>query len=105
MVPDSYVLPIVQMRLKQTDCKINGWILDGFPQTELQINLLRDLKIKPSLVCVFEQSEEVSLTRITHRRIDPEVGTVYNMVSNPPEDEVIAARLIHMAEDKETVVR
>jgi len=36
-VPDNYVLPLVEQRLKQTDCKLNGWILDGFPSTEAQI--------------------------------------------------------------------
>jgi len=33
---------------------VNGWILDGFPQTDAQINLLKSLKIRPSLVCLFE---------------------------------------------------
>lgn len=56
MVPDNQVLPLVEARLKQTDCKVNGWILDGFPQSEAQINLLKNLRIKPNLVCVFEQS-------------------------------------------------
>ena len=47
--------------MKQTDCKVNGWILDGFPMSETQINLLKELKIKPSLVCIFDQSEEVTI--------------------------------------------
>ena len=79
MVADNYVLPIVEQRMKQTDCKLNGWILDGFPQTEGQINLLKNLKIKPSLVCIFEQPEDVSISRITHRRIDPETGDLFNL--------------------------
>jgi adenylate kinase len=31
MVPDTIVLPLVEERLKQSDCRVNGWILDGFP--------------------------------------------------------------------------
>src|SRR4051794_16455251 len=49
LVPDSIVLSLVEQRLKQSDCRVNGWILDGFPQTEAQINLLKSLKIRPSL--------------------------------------------------------
>lgn len=34
LVPDQIVLSIVEQRLKQSDCRVNGWILDGFPQTD-----------------------------------------------------------------------
>lgn len=61
MVPDQQVLPLIEHRIKQTDCKVNGWVLDGFPQTEQQIGLLNQMKIKPSLVCIFEQNEETSV--------------------------------------------
>lgn len=54
LVPDSILTPLIDQRLKQTDCRMNGWILDGYPQTFEQINHMKELKIKPSLVCVFE---------------------------------------------------
>jgi adenylate kinase len=31
LVPDSVILPLVEQRLKQSDCRVNGWIMDGFP--------------------------------------------------------------------------
>jgi adenylate kinase len=34
MVPDTIVISLIEQRLKQSDCRVNGWILDGFPQTE-----------------------------------------------------------------------
>ena len=71
LVPDSIVLPLIEQRLKQSDCRVNGWILDGFPQSEAQINLLKSLKIRPSLVCLFEQPVEESIRRLANRRIDP----------------------------------
>lgn len=79
LVPDSLVLPLVEQRLKQSDCRVNGWVLDGFPQTEAQINLLKSLKIRPSLVCLFEQPEEESIRRLNNRRIDPQTGVYYNL--------------------------
>lgn len=62
------------MRVCQTDCKINGWILDGFPKTEAQISLLKSLKISPSLVSVLEVNDNVAFERLEHRRIDPLTG-------------------------------
>lgn len=105
MVPDSIVTPIIEQRLKQSDCRVNGWVLDGFPQNESQINLLKSLKIRPSLVCLFEQPEEEGIRRLSNRRIDPQTGTYYNLEINPPKDESTAARLIELYEDKEHVVR
>lgn len=37
---------------------------------------MKELKIKPSLVCVFEQPEEISIERVSNRRIDVETGKV-----------------------------
>ena len=105
MVPDNQVLPLIEARLRQTDCKVNGWILDGFPQNESQIALLKSLNIKPSIVCVFEQAEEMSIIRVSHRRVDPETGDHYNLTFKPPTEESIAKRLLQVSEDNEEVVK
>mmetsp|Transcript_42285 Transcript_42285/g.30481 ORF Transcript_42285/g.30481 Transcript_42285/m.30481 type:complete len:103 (+) Transcript_42285:730-1038(+) len=31
MVPDEIVLTLVEQRLRQSDCRVNGWVMDGFP--------------------------------------------------------------------------
>lgn len=105
LVPDHIVISLVEQRLKQSDCRVNGWILDGFPQTDPQINLLATLKIKPSLVCMLEQPEEESIRRLTNRRVDPTTGIYYNLEILPPRDEATASRLVELAEDKEANVR
>jgi len=38
--------------------------MEGFPQSEAQINLLKSMKIKPSLVVLFEQPDDESLRRL-----------------------------------------
>ena len=105
LVPDSIVMPLLEQRMKQSDCRVNGWVLDGFPQTEAQINLLKSLKIRPSLVVLFEQTEEESVRRLTNRRIDPTTGTYYNLEIDPPRDEATGSRLIELVEDKKNVVK
>ena len=37
IVPDDLIIDLVRQRLQQTDCKINGWIMDGCPTTPKQI--------------------------------------------------------------------
>ena len=41
-VEDEHIIDIVRMRLENTDCKINGWILDGCPLNLNQIKLLKE---------------------------------------------------------------
>ena len=33
-IPDEIILRMIDSRLNQSDCRLNGWILDGFPETE-----------------------------------------------------------------------
>jgi adenylate kinase len=84
---------------------VNGWVLDGFPHTEAQINLLKSLRIRPSLVCLFEQPEQESLRRLTQRKIDPDTGVIYDMEMSPPLDDTIAGRLLPLPEDNEAVIK
>lgn len=53
-IPDEIILRLIDARLRQSDCRVNGWVLDGFPENEAQVNLLRAMRIKPSLVFIFE---------------------------------------------------
>ena len=32
-IPDDILLRLIDVRLRQPDCRRNGWVLDGFPQT------------------------------------------------------------------------
>ena len=73
-VPDELMMSIVEERLSASDCRVNGWILDGFPKTEGQINLLHQTKIYPSLVIIMEIDDDVAYQRIEFKKIDPLTG-------------------------------
>ena len=30
-IPDEIMLRLIDSRLRQSDCRVNGWVLDGFP--------------------------------------------------------------------------
>ena len=34
-IPDAFVTNSIKTRLRQLDCKINGFILDGFPASKV----------------------------------------------------------------------
>ena len=63
------------------------------------------MKIKPSLVCLFEQPEEESIRRLANRRIDPQTGVFYNLEIDPPQDEATASRLVDLPEDREAAIK
>lgn len=63
------------------------------------------MKIRPSLVCLFELTEGDALSRLSNRRVDPTTGTYYNLEADPPSDEATGGRLIELVEDKEHIVK
>ena len=61
LVPDEMAINLVEERLKASDCKVNGWILDGFPKTEGQMHMLKGMKQAPSLVVVLQIDDDLSI--------------------------------------------
>lgn len=37
-VPDNIINSLIEDRMKQADCQLNGWVLEGYPTSENQIN-------------------------------------------------------------------
>jgi len=79
LVPDDLIMSIIERRLSETDCKVNGWVMDGFPKTLQQVTLLKTMKIKPSRVVLLECSEDGSVRRLKERQVDPITGIYYNL--------------------------
>jgi len=91
--------------LKQPDCQIHGYVLDGFPKTVSQIQLLEDLKVQPTVIVVLECPDETVFKRLANRRIDPLTGVIYDLsdpnVSIPYE---VNARLQSRPHDDQQVL-
>ncbi|MCK5861201.1 MAG: adenylate kinase [Candidatus Hydrogenedentes bacterium] len=107
LVPDAVTCEIVADRLQETDCA-NGYILDGFPRSVPQAEMLtdflakRDEKIEVAVNIDVPDTEIVD--RLSARRSDPETGAVYNLKFNPPPAE-IAEKLIQREDDKPDTVK
>jgi len=89
LVPDSLIMEIMEVRLREDDCG-KGFILDGFPRTIPQAEslegLLGRLGIALDFVANLEVPRDVILDRLTTRRTcsNPECQEIYNIKSNPP---------------------
>lgn len=104
-VPDNILNPLIEKRIKQSDCKVNGWIMEGFPYSRSQVNLLKALKIKPSIVLIFNCDEETCVRRKSNVRVDPQTGVEYNILENPPSDEATNNRLLELSDCTEEIIR
>lgn len=104
-VPDEIILRLVDARLQQSDCRVNGWVLDGFPETDAQVNLLRAMKVTPTRVVIFDMPVEESVRRLGQRMVDPHTGEMYDQDYNKPPNQTVQARLVADRADEEEPVR
>ena len=80
LLPDDVVMQVVKQRLQQSDCEA-GYILDGFPRTVAQAQLLQQFLASngPELsrVLSFEVSLPTLTRRLSNRLTCPQCGTSY----------------------------
>ena len=106
LIPDELVIRVVEGRTAKDDDR-NGYILDGFPRTAAQAEMLEELaarqnrKLKAILLDV---PLELLEKRMTGRRICPICKEIYNIYFKPPKlknscDRHPDARLIQRVDD------
>jgi len=106
LVPDDMIVGLVESRLNETDCKVNGWVLEGFPKTEGQMNMLKALKQTPSLVVVLQIDDDIVYERHEYKKIDPVTGVVYSLKDPTIQlEEEVLERLVSRDCDKHEIVK
>lgn len=90
LVPDDLVAAVLQERLVQGEVG-NGVILDGFPRTVRQAQILEEMLAKLCWqlcgVLYLDVPEEVFQQRLVGRRTCPQCGANYHVVTMPPKVE------------------
>ena len=78
-VDNKYVLKFLEERLYSSDCMINGWVITGFPKSELQINYMDHMKseIRPNLIVLIDPDEKRIEENADKKRYDPCTGISY----------------------------
>ena len=85
LVSDELTFELVKDRLAQDDCK-NGYILDGFPRTIPQAEMLEKL-VDDVKVVNFEIKDEIVIRRLSTRRVCKACGANFNVLTLPPKVE------------------
>lgn len=85
LVSDELTFELVKDRLSQDDCK-NGYILDGFPRTIPQAEMLEGL-VSDIKVVNFEIQNEIVIKRLSTRRVCKSCGANYNILTLKPKVE------------------
>jgi len=112
LVSDEIVAGIVKERIQQDDCA-QGFMLDGFPRTQGQAELLdqmlAELGVGIDRVIEFQVDEEAVVRRLSGRRIHQPSGRTYHVEFNPPQqegkDDVTGEPLIQREDDNAEVIR
>lgn len=115
LVPVEIVASIIKNRLQEDDCK-NGFILDGYPrsteQAEILGKMLEEIDGENSVdfkVIYFDIDQKLLLDRIIYRRSCPKCGKIYNLLSLKPKKEgqcdECGVELVQRKDDTEEIAK
>ncbi|MFC1631179.1 adenylate kinase [Candidatus Omnitrophota bacterium] len=112
LVPDEIVTAVVKKRLLKEDAK-GGFILDGFPRTITQAEqlntALKKLNTPIDLVIYFQTQPQVSIKRLSGRRVCKKCGANFHLVNMPTKVfgicDFCQAELFHREDDQENTVK
>lgn len=111
-IPDFLVVEVIRSRISLKDCT-KGFLLDGFPRTIPQAaaldELLAEKHRKLTGALDFEAPIELLVRRFSGRRVCPNDGSTYHVVTQPPRQEgfcdLCHAELVTRSDDAPDVVR
>ncbi|MCR4961291.1 MAG: adenylate kinase [Lachnospiraceae bacterium] len=112
LVPDELTVKILLDRVAQADCK-NGYVLDGFPRTIPQAEVLdaelTKLGDKVDFAINVDVPDDNIINRMSGRRACVSCGATYHVVFNPTKVEGVCdkcgANLILRDDDKPETVK
>ncbi len=112
LISDELVIKVVRERTARDDCR-NGYILDGFPRTTVQAEMLEGLALDQGhqiVAIVVDVPFELLEKRTTGRRICPVCGEIYNVYFRPPAVDNVCdhhsdAKLVQRPDDTSEKIR
>jgi adenylate kinase len=93
LVPDEVVIKMIENKLSSDSSIDKGYMLDGFPRTEVQAKdldaILNGLDKPVDCALYLDASLPVVIERLTGRRICRNCNAIFHMKNNPPKEEGI----------------
>lgn len=91
LVPDNVVASIVEQTLAAEKIRRSGFILDGYPRTVRQAELLDESLGRQAMhidaVVLLDADRELLKRRLSARRVCTGCGAVFNVLFGPPKTE------------------
>ena len=84
-ISDEDVVELVAHRLSQPDLK-DSFILDGFPRSVKQAEMLEEMGIEIDVVLYLEITDQEIIERLEGRRVCKVCGAPYHLDHNPTQD-------------------
>lgn len=112
LVPDEIVNQIMAERLQRDDVKETGFILDGYPRTRQQAEVLdvnlEEIGLHIDSIIYMKTSKEIIISRLTGRRVCTNCGSIFHITNIPPKKEGVCdycgGQLYQRDDDKEKTV-
>ncbi len=112
LVNDELVTAVLRKRLSQGDAA-KGFILDGYPRTMKQVelleNALKEIGEKLDVVLHIDASQKTIIKRLSNRRQCKRCGKLYNLVSLPPKNkgrcDVCQGELFQRKDDEQEAIK
>jgi adenylate kinase len=112
LVPDDVVVALVRERARCLRCR-GGFLLDGFPRTVAQAQVLDALLTEQGValdaVLSYELPLEEVVARLSGRRTCPDCKAVFHLAARPPRVPEVCdqcgGRLVQRADDRPESIR
>jgi adenylate kinase len=112
LVPDELTIRVVRERTALPDCR-SGYVLDGFPRTTAQAEMLEALAAEQGHTLgavMVDVPFDILERRVTGRRNCPVCGEIYNIYFKPPKSDEVCdlhpgVRLNHRADDNVETIK
>jgi adenylate kinase len=106
LISDELVIRIVEERISRDDCR-DGCVLDGFPRTTVQAEMLEKLAVRQGneiVAILCDVPLELLEKRAAGRRSCPVCGEIFNVYFRPPKFDNVCdfhpdVQLIHRPDD------
>ncbi|MEK7112536.1 MAG: nucleoside monophosphate kinase [Patescibacteria group bacterium] len=109
LLPDEETFTLVRDFLKEKTQNLDGLLLDGYPRSLKQYQLLKDWLTdegkKIDLAIFLTISDAEGVRRLSARRVDKETGKVYNLITNPPGPGVEKEKLLQRPDDTPELIK
>lgn len=104
LVPDHLVAEMIRTRIAGAP----GFVLDGFPRNIKQAEILETVTTVER-VLHFRLDREEIIRRLSARRVCPQCGAVYNLLSSPPQHDSLCdtcrISLVQRSDDTPEVIQ